>query len=99
MFLQEQQAGINSAKEVRKHVGSGGRKMKIRKTQGEDSTSKTSESYTGEAPNVSGAKDAASNEMNLRSEGQGQSGRHKTGRFVPFSADYYVPRPHPPKNN
>lgn len=102
------QTGIPSAKEVKEHARASGRKLKIRKVISQDSTAKGSESYIGEASKVSGAsvdsaagsKDVASrNKVTPGSKGQSRLVRVKTGRYVPFSADYHVPRPHPPKNN
>ncbi|OWM65188.1 hypothetical protein CDL15_Pgr008775 [Punica granatum] len=83
----------------------GGRKMKMRKALSEDSSiasaSKEESSIGGASENISGANNGvvACKNLRLKSHSGSRLVKVETGRFVAFSADYYVPRPHPPKNN
>ncbi|KAK4750472.1 hypothetical protein SAY87_003954 [Trapa incisa] len=95
MKKQEMQTAIPSGNEARdQHARAGGRKLKIRKTlshRGEASKVTTSCSSVDSA--------AAAVERKVVACQSSQLVRGKPGTFVPFSADYHVPRPHPPKNN
>lgn len=105
--LQQIRVEVHSMREVGEHAWLGRRKMKMRKALGGDSTARGSVTSTREASEISGdnagsvagSKSVAYDKLTLGSKGQNQLVKVKRGLFVPFVADYHLPRSHPPKHN
>lgn len=79
----------------------GGRKMMSREVQSKlkvkvaENGSNAAKGLTTERKEVLNVKQYKVGKRNIN----GHSGKVNMSGLVPLNADYYVPRPHPPKNN